>query len=206
MDVRAVGVQVLPAEALTGTPNPDDRGLIFAINTHGRWSTAAENEFDVAILSSGGSLLYVVVGVDVGAVTTGAFDGRLGSFVFDAQGNLIGGWEADAPANGSTLLLPVLASQIGLTGADPVFAYRVSATSLQDGALADSTDVAAFTPKRPAVSSGEAVALDPGDKDSVRLTVDEARQEAVPARGWMVVTLDDPNGAAQADLVPANGP
>jgi len=34
-DVRDVGVQELPAEALTGAPDPNDRALTFAINTYG---------------------------------------------------------------------------------------------------------------------------------------------------------------------------
>jgi hypothetical protein len=43
-DVRDVGVQELPAEALTGTADASDRALIFAINTYGRWSNASVTE------------------------------------------------------------------------------------------------------------------------------------------------------------------
>ena len=67
MDVRAVGVQSLPGE-FGGLPAAD-RLLIFAINTHGRWSNASQNEFDIAIDVTGSPAPdYFVVGVDLGAV------------------------------------------------------------------------------------------------------------------------------------------
>ena len=48
-DIRAVGLQVLPTEALTGAADASDRALIFAVNTYGKWSSASSNEFDIAI-------------------------------------------------------------------------------------------------------------------------------------------------------------
>jgi hypothetical protein len=47
-DVRAVGVQTLPAEAF-GVDAPSDRALVFAVNSYGMSSSGSENEIDIAI-------------------------------------------------------------------------------------------------------------------------------------------------------------
>ena len=44
----------------------------------------------------------------------GGFNGQVASFIFDASGNVVNAWLADAPMDSSTLLLPALASDIGL--------------------------------------------------------------------------------------------
>lgn len=95
-------MQSLPGSALGGASS--DRSLVFAINTYGRWSTAAANEFDIPTDTNGdGKPDFLVVGVDYGAVTTGQFDGRFASFTFKADDRtLVNAWVADAPANGST--------------------------------------------------------------------------------------------------------
>jgi hypothetical protein len=46
------------------------------------------------------------------------------------------------------------------------------------------------------------VSLRRGASASLGVSVNEAGFAADPALGWMVVTLDDANGADQADLVP----
>ena len=54
----------------------------------------------------------------------------------------------------------------------------------------------------PAVSSGDFIAIEPGDSGSLGLSVDVSSQADHPSLGWMIVALDDQNGAPQADLVP----
>jgi subtilisin family serine protease len=202
MDIRAAGVQVLPGEALGGEPS--DRSLVFAINGYGRWSNPSVNEFDVAIdLQNDGRADFFVVGVDLGAVLTGSFNGQFASFIFDGAGNLINAWIAEAPMNGSTVLLPTLASDIGLgqTGR-PTFRYTVTGFSIVPGTLVDTTGVAEFRPYEPPVSTGQFVPLAPGASASLPVTVDRPRFANSPQLGWMIVTQDDPNGTAQAELVP----
>jgi len=202
MDIRAAGVQVLPGEALGG--DSTDRSLVFAINGFGRWSNPSVNEFDIAIdLQNNGVPDYFVIGVDFGAVTTGSFDGRFASIIIDAEGNLINAWVADAPMNGSTVLLPTLASDIGLgpTGT-PRFRYTVTGFSIVPGVLVDTTGVAEFRPYEPPVSTGQFVPLAPGAAANATVNVDRGKFAGSPQLGWMVVTQDDANGAAQADLIP----
>jgi hypothetical protein len=53
------------------------------------------------------------------------------------------------------------------------------------------------------VSSGDFAALGPGASTSFTLTVDTDQQKAQPALGWLVASVDDANGAPQADEVAA---
>jgi minor extracellular serine protease Vpr len=202
MDIRAAGVQVLPGEALDG--DPSDRSLVFAINAYGRWSNPSVNEFDIAIdLQNDGRPEFFVIGVDFGAVSTGTFSGQFASLIFDAAGNLINAWVADAPMNGSTVLLPTLASDIGLAQTGQAnFRYGVAGFSIVPDALVDTTAAAEFRPFEPPVSTGQFVPLNPGASASLPVSVDRPRFANSPQLGWMIVTQDDANGAAQADLVP----
>lgn len=202
-DIRAVGVQALPGPALGGSA--DDRALVFAVNMHGRWSNPSVNEIDISIdLQNDGRPEFFVVGVDLGAVLAGSFDGRYASFIFDAAGNLINAWVATAPMNGSTMLLPTLASDIGL---DPLvnstkFNYAAAAFTIVPGGLVDVTGTGTFRSHQPPVSSGDFASLGPGGGTSWTLSVDKGKQASAPQLGWLVVTHDDANGAAQTDEVP----
>jgi hypothetical protein len=70
------------------------------------------------------------------------------------------------------------------------------------GTFVDTTSFAKFRPYEPPVSQGQLVPLASGASSSLPVTVDRPRFANSPQLGWMVVTQDDPNGAAQADLVP----
>jgi minor extracellular serine protease Vpr len=204
MDIRAVGVQALPGAALPGGA-ASDRTLVFAINGWGRWSNPSVNEFDIAIDSKGDSRPeFFVVGVDLGAVLAGSFNGQFASFIFDASGNLINAWVAIAPMNGSTVLLPTLASDIGLDPAvnSTKFRYSVAGFSIVPGGLVDTTATAEFRSHQPPVSTGDFLTVGPGASRSLTVTVDQGKFSGTPQLGWMVVTHDDANGAAQADLIP----
>ncbi|MGH2466475.1 MAG: S8 family serine peptidase [Candidatus Limnocylindrales bacterium] len=208
MDVRDVGVQVLPGSALGGAAS--DRSLVFAINTWGRAATQSVNEFDVAIDTNGdGQTDVFVVGVDLGLVTAGLVDGEYAAFTIDAaSGAVIDAFVADAPMNGSTVELPALASELGITAgkknkAGTAFSYTVNAFSLVPGGLVDTSATARFDPFHPAASSGQFLSLGPGQSGSLPFTLDRGLQGKTGVLGWLVVTLDDANGASQAAEVPA---
>jgi minor extracellular serine protease Vpr len=215
LDIRDVGVQVQSREYLCGgAPAGDcgtanDRSLVFAINTYGRWSNASVNEFDIAIdLQADGRADYFVVGVDLGAVLAGEFNGQFASFIIDDAGNVIDAWVALAPMNGSTMLLPALASQIGL---DPAvnstrFRYAVASFSIVPGGLIDTTRASAFRSHQPPVSTGQQFALAPGQTATLNVWVDRGRFAGTRQLGWLVVAQDDANGGAQADEVPVGSP
>jgi minor extracellular serine protease Vpr len=211
MDVRNVGVQVLPGGALGGAAG--DRGLVFLINTWGRAANQSVNEFDIPIDTNGdGAADFFVVGADLGAVLTGSFNGQLASFTIDARtGAIVDAFFAEAPMNGSTIELPTLAGDLGLLqkaeGVGPVkkqgLSYAVAAFSLVPGGLVDITSSASINPFSPPVSSGDFAALGPGSSSSFTLVVDPDQQKKTPALGWLVASVDDANGAFQADEVAA---
>ncbi len=212
-DVRAVGVQVLPGAALGSTDG--DRGLVFLINTWGQSANQSVNEFDIAVDTNGDGVAdFIVVGADLGAVLTGSFNGQYASFTIDAHtGGLVDAFLADAPMNGSVVELPALASDLGLSqradGVGPVkkqgITYSVAAFSIVPGGFVDFTGSASINPYTPSVSSGDFASIASGGSASFTLTVDTDQQKKQPALGWLVASVDDANGVAQADEVPAPG-
>ncbi|MEN3340919.1 MAG: hypothetical protein V7644_323, partial [Actinomycetota bacterium] len=137
----------------------------------------------------------------LGAVLTGSFDGRFGSFTFDAKtGDLVDAFLADAPMNGSTALLPTTLDDLGLHGANTSFTYAVTGFSVAGGAV-DRTAAATYDAAHSGVSTGQFASLDPGQTKTIPLSADYDKLKSAPALGWLVVTDDDTAGAAQADEV-----
>jgi hypothetical protein len=207
MDVRNAGVQVFPGEDFGSTPA--DRGLVFAVNVFGHASNPAVSEFDIAIDTTGNSAPeFFVVGVDIGAVTAGSFDGRFASLIFNAAGELVGAWVATAPMNGSTIELPVLASELGL---DPAvnstrFSYSIASFSIVPGGLVDTTGVGRFRSHQPPVTTGQFLSLNPGETKSATLTANRGQLAVSPVLGWLAVSLDDARGEAQVAEIPIGRP
>jgi minor extracellular serine protease Vpr len=199
--VRAVGVQSQPGAACGG--GSTDECLIFAINGWHQWSNAAAAEFDIAIDTNGdGAPDYFVVGTDLGALTTGTFNGVEASFTFDASGNLLAAFYADAPMNGSVIELPALAGAMGVTSASPTFSYAITGFDLINGTIDSVPGTAAYNAFTPSLSNGQFISLASGASATLPLAANLALQTTTPSLGWMVVSLDDANGAAQAALIP----
>jgi len=83
------------------------------------------------------------------------------------------------------------------------FTYRVAAFSLKPGGFVDITGSASINPFSPSVSSGDVAKLSPGSSTVFTLTVDTDQQKAQPALGWLVASVDNANGAPQANEVTA---
>jgi hypothetical protein len=197
-DIRAVGVQSFPSDGV----------MAFAVNTHERWSNAAANEFDLPVdVNNDGAADYIVVGADQGAVQTGTANGRVGVFVFSARsGGASIAFLANDPTDSSTLVLPVLISQLCRAGepclnaANPRFSY--GAVSFDGNGNADEVDgTAKFNPFTSAISTGAFQTLAPGAFASQQITVDQAEWAQTPTKGVMVVSVDDKSGQEEADLL-----
>ncbi len=203
-DVRAVGVQSFPWDAT-------QQLMVFAVNSFDRWSNAAANEFDIYVDVDGDGVDdYVVSGVDHGAVTAGDFDGVLGSFVFSLRsgaGSI--NFLAQAPTDSSTALLPVLTSQLCLanepclSAASPRITYHAVAFDLINGGVDEVPGLAKFNAWSSAISTGGFVPqLAPGGTDtSTVIQIDSAEWARTPAKGVMIVTLDNKSGAKEAQLL-----
>ncbi len=201
--VRAVGVQSQLGSFCDPSIPDTDRCLVFAVNGWHQWSNAAGAEFDIGIDTNGDGVAdYLVVGVDLGAELTGSFDGVEASFTFDAAGDLIDAWYADAPMNGSVIELPALASDMGITSAASGFSYSITGFDLIYGTIDAVPGSAKFDAFTPSVSNGQFVSLASGKSAKLPLSVSPALQATTPSLGWMIVSLDNRNGAAQAALVP----
>jgi hypothetical protein len=140
--------------------------------------------------------------MDLGYIETGSFDGIEASFEFDAAGNLVDGFYADAPMNGSVIELPAIASEIGLSSASPTFTYSITGIDEITGTIDEVPATAVYDAFTPSVSNGQYVALASGASATLPIAVNVHLQKTTPADGWLVVSLDNPNGAAQAALIP----
>ena len=197
-DPRAVGVQTIPI-SLTNSI------LVFAVNTFERFSNAAAGEFDILIDVDGkDGPDFLLAGFDLGAITAGVFNGQLASVLVNLKtGAARIRFLADAPTDGSTVLLPVLASDLGITPATPRLTYSAQVFNLLDGSSAALPGTASFNAFTPAISNAMFVAVAPNATATVPVTVDPVEFAKTPALGLMVVTQDNRAGAPQARLIEA---
>jgi minor extracellular serine protease Vpr len=201
-DIRATGVQSVSA-AEAGL-DPSDRLVVFAVNMWKPWSTPSDLELDVEIDTDGDGVTdFTVVGIDAGLLFAGEPSGQTEVFTFDADGNIVDGWDGTAPINGSTYLLPVAASSLGLAEGTGSFSYDTFSSPViaESGVADDASGTGFFDPFAPAVSQSEYLALAKGA--SVTLTLEAHRSAYVlnPTPGWLIVSNDDADGSAQANVV-----
>jgi hypothetical protein len=198
-DTKAVGVQSI----LGAVPN--DSILVFAINTRERFSSPELGEFDITVdVDNNGTDDYVIVAADQGLITgTGAFDGNFVVAIFPLNGD--DGFIrslADAPTDGTTILLPLLASDIGVTAAHPRFSYTTAVFNLDDDTSAQLPGKALFNAFTPAITQADAFTpVDPNKVALVPLSIDPAEWAKTPALGLMVVSEDN-RSLEQTQLIP----
>ncbi|MCC6495056.1 MAG: S8 family serine peptidase [Propionibacteriaceae bacterium] len=196
-DLRAAGVQAWDS----------DRGkvLVFAVNNHDRWSTAATQEFDVSVdVDRDGAADFVVFSYDSGAMYTGQFNGVTEVFVLDlATGGLqAAGYLAVAPTDSSTILLQVDAASLGLSADSGPFSYTVNSYTIEDGAAGDGfSGWAAYDPWAKAVSDGDYLTVARNGRETVGVTVDRGEFGAQSPKGVMVVVFDNASGRDEALLL-----
>ena len=196
-DLRAAGVQWLDFGG-------QDQFLVFAVSTHNRWSNAAANEFDILIdADRDGAPDWLLFAADGGLVTTGSVNGISEVFFVDLNAEepaVIGtGFAATAPTDSSTIMLPVLASDLGLTAG--AFDYTVESGSIVNDGEDAFDGVATFDPTAPALSSGQYETVPVGGKIDVPVAVNGAGFAAQKPLGVMVVVQDNAAGADEALLV-----
>lgn len=193
-DLRAAGVQSFA--------DGDDHLLVFAVNTHKRWSNAANNEFDVLLdVDRDGTPDWIVFSYDSGAVRNSDINGVTEVFAQEiATGKLIAtGFLAQAPTDSSTILLPVWASDVSVDGA---FDYTVQSFSITSDGEDAFSSTATYDPAAPAVSNGQAVTVPKRGSANVSVDVDADAYATQKPLGSMVIVYDNKSGASEALLVP----
>ena len=200
-NLAAAGVQTFDASAT-------QKGIAFAITMEQAWSSPLLREFDIHIDTNGDGITdYVVVGIDIGLITTGSFDGRIVSAVYKRNANNVFermsiDFVATASTDSSTLILPVLASSLGISAANPRFSYNVVAFNLDTGDEEYFPRMAKYNAYSKAISDGQFVTVPPNGTATVPVTVNFTELAVSPALGLMIVAPDNRNGADEAILVP----
>jgi subtilisin family serine protease len=189
-DLQAAGVQSF-------TTSATDALMVFALSTHDRWSNAAVNEFDIVIDTTGdGAADFVVIGFDLGALTTGSFNGQLAVFRLNVStGALSALFLADAPTDSSTVLLPIRASHLGLTPGAGAFTYSVQTFSLEGAGSDAMPGTARYNPFDPAMEEYPFEVVAPGATATTEVSFDPTAFAKQKPRGVMVVSADDAAGA-----------
>jgi subtilisin family serine protease len=187
-DVRAVGVQSFP----TGNM------LVFAVNTFDRFNTAATGEVDIYVDTNGDGIPdFVVFSVDYGVLTAGSSSGQAVVGVLNLATNAIRiRYYTDAPTDGSTLLLPVRISDLGLSAANPRMTYQAFAWNW-NGVMNTVPGVASFNAFAPAISNGDYVPVAPGGTATVPVTINPTEWALTPSLGVLVVDKENRSGAPQ---------
>ncbi len=197
INLSAAGVQSFPYSAT-------DQLVVFAVTTQEAWSSPSTREFDFYVDVDGdGNADFAVVGVDIGLITTGAFDGRIAAAVFNlATGAARVDFLAQASTDGSTMLIPVLASRLGLNAAKPRFSYTATGYDLvQTGASDSFSQTTAYNAFSSAITDGQFLPMAPSASTAVPFSVNLTEWALTPALGLMVVTQDNTNGKDEANLV-----
>jgi minor extracellular serine protease Vpr len=193
IDLRAGGVQSLANGEI----------VVFALTTNKSWSSPSPQQFNVVVDTNfDGETDFHVFAFDFGWIVNGLFDGRIGTFVVDfATGAMSVYFLAYAPTDGSSILMPVPAAAIGVTPSNPRFAYTAGAVDVFTGDFDGFESWAFFNPFSNAISTGAFEVVNPGDRIDVPFRVSATEWAATPALGLMVVTQDNRNGTAEANLV-----
>jgi hypothetical protein len=186
-DLQAVGVQAFPGV------------IAFGLSTYNRWSNAASVEFDVLVDVDGDNVDdYDVVGADLGALTTGTASGQMAVAVFDltsGAGSIQ--FLADAPTDSSTLVLPVLVSQLCttaahcLSAANPRLSYHAVAFDLSNGSADAADGPAKFNAFTPSISTGMFDVLAPAATTTETVTLDKTEFALTPNLGVMIISHDN---------------
>ncbi len=196
--LRAVGVQSFD-DPVNG------RILRFAVNTFGRTSNPVTNVYDIFVDVNGDGIAdYLIRASDLGRLTGGGYSGQMAVAVFNLATG-VGTLEflALAPTDGTTVLMPVVAADVGITPANPRFSYVARSRDRLSGNVDTITTPARFNAFDNSISTGALVTLNPGASASVPLTINRQEFRQTPALGEMVVSLENTvEEGEQALLVP----
>ena len=185
--LRAVGVQ-----SFDGGPGLG-QVLVFAVNVFAPWFNPTTNVYEIFIdLNGDGIPDYVLEAADLGSFTGAGVTGQMVTAAFNLKtGSGFLEFSAAAPTNGNTILMPVVAADLGVTPANPRFTYTAQSLDTLSGNTDAITTPGSFNAFSNSVSTAAFVTLPPDTSASVPISIDPAEFAITPALGVMVVSLDN---------------
>ncbi|HXC77905.1 MAG TPA: S8 family serine peptidase [Candidatus Acidoferrum sp.] len=208
-DPRAIGAQAFPLTNFN-TGNPDNL-VVFAANTWTRFNTPDVAEFDICIFTTQkpGPCdaarvtpdLYVI-GVS-GAAFGLSTNHMVAAVLNPATGSVVINFLADAATDNSTILLPIFASDLGLTSTNQTFTYSAAAFDrLGNGVGLPGT--ARFNAFNPSLQVSSSPVVAPNGSASTTVTINPTEWKNSPALGLMVVVPDNRAGQKQGQIIYAH--
>jgi minor extracellular serine protease Vpr len=195
-DLRAAGVQSFDTDS--------GKLLVFAVNNYDRWSNAATDEFDVPIDTNGdGTADYVIFSFDSGAIRAGDFDGTTEVFIANVStgDTVASGFMAQAPTDSSTILLPVFASDLGLSSTASNFSYTVASYTVEGDSGDEFSTWATYDPWARAIGDGGGADVARNSRETLSIGVNLTNYAAQKPKGLMVVVADNQSGSREALLL-----
>ena len=196
-DLRAAGVQSFDSGAT--------KLLVFAVNTHQRWSNAASDEFDVNIDTNGdGHPEYAVISADSGSVTAGSANGISEVFIYNYgtrghQQKRLLRHRTDRQQHDSAAGEGERARPHGDGRAVRLHGGPATRTSI--AGASDSFDTwASYNPWSPALSNGQYETVPRNGNVTYPVAVNAAQVAAQKPLGVMTVVMDNASGADEAIL------
>ncbi len=201
-DARAIGVQAWPDGA-------GDSFMVFAINTFGRFSNAAGwLEWDIFIdtTGTGGAPDYVLVGGRGGWFTSTASlaETPVSALIKLSTGAVTALYYADTATDNSTVLLPVYASDMGMTAANPRITYYLNSFGPDGSGAAMPGGRGRFNAFTPALNVSGTGSIAPGGSAAATVGVNPVEWAITPAKGLMIVAPDNLSGINQARILTVN--
>lgn len=183
--LRAVGVQSFM------DPN-NGQVLVFAVNTFGRSSNPLTNVYDIFVDVNGDGIAdYDIQAADLSQFIKGPTTGQFVVAITNlSTGALTFEFPATGPTDGTTVLLPVVAADAGITTSNPRFSYTAQTTS-RNNEVDTITTPASFNAFSSSISTGAFVTLAPEARATVPLIINRQELRQTPALGQMIVSLEN---------------
>jgi hypothetical protein len=190
-DLASVGVASYGDDSL--------RTLGFALNSSSRFSNSAQLVYNVDIDNNNdGKADYRVMSMDSGLVRTTVVNGVAEVLIADlSNGNVYAsGSMTLSPTDSSTVVLQVVASQVGVTGK---FSYTAYATDLRNEAAVDTIEQwAQYDPTNKPFNDGQFFKVDQGGSKTFSLERNDAAYADQKPLGYMAVVFDNAQGVTEA--------
>ena len=190
-DLANVGVASYGDETL--------RTVNFALNSSSRFSNPAQLVYNVDIDNDlDGKADYRIISMDSGSVRAKMINGVAEVFVADLSDGKVyaSGSMTLAPTDSSTVVLQVVASQVGIKGK---FSYTANAVDIRNTTAVDTIEQwAQYDPTNKPFNDGQFFKVNQGESKTFNLERNEAAYTDQKSLGYMAVAFDNAQGVTEA--------